>query len=198
MANTPTANIGLNKPAQGDAPWDATMNANLDRLDSILSGGVAQPSPKLTTPTVNGIIPSYNGVPTVGNGFPQIVAKADAVAQAANIGTTTLYPVPVSGAGMYRFTNTINVTQAATTSSTLPAVQLRWTDGDASVAQVQNQQVTNSANTLGAIGISPASFTSVFYAAASTNIQYDTTGYASVGATVMQYAVHVKLEYLGN
>jgi len=35
-------------------------------------------------------------------------------------------------------------------------------------------------------------------AQAGTAINYSTTGYTSVGATPMQYAIHIKLEYLGN
>ncbi len=36
MANTPTTNIGLNKPAVGDTGWGVTTNATLDRLDLLL------------------------------------------------------------------------------------------------------------------------------------------------------------------
>jgi hypothetical protein len=61
MANTPTANIGLNKPAQGDVPWDATMNANLDRIDSCLSGGVQLPGIKATAITSSSLVQPSSG-----------------------------------------------------------------------------------------------------------------------------------------
>jgi hypothetical protein len=37
-----------------------------------------------------------------------------------------------------------------------------------------------------------------FNVKASTNISVQTTGYASSGATPMQFAAHVRLEFLGN
>lgn len=36
MANTPTTNYALNKPAEGDLDWDTTLNANFDKIDTIL------------------------------------------------------------------------------------------------------------------------------------------------------------------
>lgn len=36
MANTPTENYGLLKPAHGDAAWDATYNTNLDSVDELI------------------------------------------------------------------------------------------------------------------------------------------------------------------
>jgi len=152
------------------------------------------------TATYGGKITTYNGVATVGNGIPQLVAKADATAQAADIGTTLLYAVPSTGAGFYRISCYTVITQAATTSSTLPGCQARWTDTDSAVAQAQTLTGTPTTNTVGTIGQSQAATApfGIMNVAASTNIQWDTTAYASVGATVLQYAVHVKLEYLGN
>ena len=135
------------------------------------------------------------------NGFvmPQVVAKADATAQAANITTTTLYAVPASGAGTYRMSAYVVITQAATTSSTLPAVNAVWTDNDTAVVETFPITATATGNTVGLPNSSvPASMAPfVFSVKASTNIQYSTTNYASVGGTPMQYALHIKLEYLG-
>lgn len=37
MPTTPTANIGLGKPARGDASWEAVLNTNFDIIDTLFS-----------------------------------------------------------------------------------------------------------------------------------------------------------------
>jgi len=119
-------------------------------------------------------------------------ASADAVTQAANIGATTVYAVPTSG--MYRVEAYAVVTQAATTSSTLPNVGLLWTDSDSNTPlSATTLTPTNAANALGAFG----NAVTVISAKSGTNIQYQTSNYASSGATPMQYAVHIRVEFLG-
>ena len=127
-------------------------------------------------------------------------ARSDAAAQAANIAATTLYTVPASGAGMYRVSFYAVITQAATTSSTLPFGQIVYTDNDTSLTNTATFTNTNTANAVGSVA---ALFTGggsmpVLNVKPGTIIQYQTTSYASTGATPMQYAVHIKLEYLGN
>jgi hypothetical protein len=153
---------------------------------------------------------SLGGIPSSEKGQPNGVATLDAngklppgqlvyasfnaVAQAANIGATTVYAVPVGGAGLYRVSAYAVVTQAATTSSTLPNVGVLWTDNDANVALSANTVTpTNTANAPGAFG--PGDI--VISARGGTNIQFQTSNYASSGATPMQYAVHLRVEYLG-
>lgn len=148
---------------------------------------------------MNKTIASYNGVSTVANGIPAIVAKADATAQSANIGATTLYAVPAGGAGMYRASCYVVFTQAATTSSTLPNCTVSWKDSDSATTRAVNVTPTLANNT---VGITSAEATNApalltVNAAASSTIQYSTANYASSGATPMQYAVHVRLEFLG-
>jgi len=138
--------------------------------------------------------------------IPVIVAKADQTAQTANIALATLYTVPAAQGGMYRLSCYVVVTTAAGTSSTMPSCIFQATDVDAGVAvcgagcqfTVQNSSntvaTTNSANA-GAAGANGG--TIIINAKASTAIQYGTTGYASNPAATMQYAIHVKLEYLG-
>lgn len=124
-----------------------------------------------------------------------VVAVADATAQQANIVSTTLYAVPTTG--MYRISFYVVVTQAATVSGTMPNGDVQYTDADSGV--VQNLAVSSTAgNTLGAnsAGAGPLS-SGVFKAKGGTNISYSTSAYASSGATPLQYAIHVKLEYLG-
>lgn len=121
-------------------------------------------------------------------------ANFNAVTQAANISATTLYAVPVDRAGLYRVSAYAVVTQAATTSSTLPNIGVLWTDSDANVALSANTVTpTNAANAPGAFGNGDI----VISARAGTNIQFQTSNYASTGATPMQYAVHLRVEYLG-
>lgn len=132
-----------------------------------------------------------------------VVAKADAVAQSANIVATTLYTVPANAGGMYRFSAYIVLTQAATTSSTLAQATVLWTDIDTNTGQNSQASSTNTANIVGTLGTAIGSgglapnAPQIINAKAGTVIQYSTQGYASVGATAMQYAVHIKLEYLG-
>jgi hypothetical protein len=151
---------------------------------------------------LNGPVISYNGVNLVANGFPAIVAKADATAQQANIGNTQLYAVPANGAGTYRVSGYVVITQAATTSSTLPGAQVVYTDNDTNVGSITpNITQLNSAGTAGSSSATAAAAQAgavTFQAKAGTSIQYATSGYASSGATPMQYALHIKLEYLGN
>ena len=141
---------------------------------------------------------TFTGVPALGRGVA--VAKADAIAQAANIGTTPLYTVPANAGGTYRISGYAVVTQAATTSSTLPQIAITWTDNDTSTVEnsigVTTSPTTNTVGTFGSAiaGGTPNGFISV---KAGTVIQYATFSYASTGATPMQYAVHIKLEYLG-
>lgn len=147
-----------------------------------------------STLVVGTTITSYNGIPTVDGGVAAIYGRYNAVTQAANIGATTVYAVPANGAGMYRMSAYAVVTQAATTSSTLPNVQALWTDSDSSTPLLASQVTsTNTANAPGAFGNGDI----ILYAKASTNIQFQTANYASSGATPMNYAVHIKLEYLG-
>lgn len=140
-------------------------------------------------------------VTKAGVGNPPLqVAAYDATAQQANIASTPIYTVPANGGGMYRLCAYAVITQAATTSSTLPFVQMSWTDGDSSTAlsgygvissgQTQNTIGTNSVNSGG------VTFPEINVKAGST-ISINIGGYASSGATPMQYAVHVRLEYLG-
>jgi hypothetical protein len=110
--------------------------------------------------------------------------------QAANVGATTLWAVPVTG--YFRIQLSIKRTQIATTSSTLPSVTITWSDGDNSAAATTTPIATNATNTL--VGAVSSEIT--IYAKAGTNIQYSTTGYVSSGATPMQYALRIRIEAL--
>jgi len=119
-------------------------------------------------------------------------SNVDATAQSANIAATTPSGLAVPTAGLYRVTATIIVTTAATTSSTLPSVVVTWTDKDNNAAQSYTVTPTNSGNVLTTF----QQATVAINVSAANPIQYSTTGYASSGATAMQYAVHLKFELM--
>lgn len=124
-----------------------------------------------------------------------IVTKVFAlVTQAANVTSQTLYSVPAGQDGTYRVSLYAEVTQAATTSSTLPNVGLGWTGRDSNTAvALPTATPTNPANALGALGNSTQNIS----CKGGTNITIQTSNYASSGATPMQYAVRAVVEYLG-
>lgn len=129
---------------------------------------------------------------------PSIVASVSALTNAGNIISTPLYTT--SAQAMYRFSCYESVTASATVSSTLPQCQVGWVDGNTGVTinpvavtapgLTGNNLTTNTVTATGG-------GTAVFYAAAGTIIRYQTTGYASNGATAMNYDVRMTLEYLG-
>lgn len=142
--------------------------------------------------TMTGKITSYNSISTVSNGIPSIVATIDLTAQAASIGTTTLYAVP--SAGFYRVSVYITITQAATTSSTMPNTTIAYTDGNSGTNA--HSTVTTATNASNSITTSFAQATYVLYAKASTNITYAAASYASSGGTPMQFALRIRVENL--
>lgn len=117
--------------------------------------------------------------------------SVDATAQAANIAATNL--VASAANAMYRVSITIIVSQVATTSSTLPSVNILWTDrNNGTVQTVTLTAASPSANTL----TTQAQGSVILSAQSTTPIQYSTTAYASVGGTPMQYALHIRIEQL--
>jgi hypothetical protein len=150
--------------------------------------------------TLTGKITNYNGIGTLSNGIPAEYAAVDLTVQAAAITATTLYTVPAAGAGMYRISWVATVTQAATTSSVLGGTngfQILYTDNDTSVVKTMPGQIVagvdTNANNSTATGTISGCF--IANAKASTNIQYQ-MDYSTLGATPMQYNLHIKLEAL--
>lgn len=155
-----------------------------------LAPGTGNGSGTAGTIALQGIVANYNNVATVGNGVPSEYGKGDATGQGANVGSTNLYTVPSTGAGMYRVSCYVVITTAATTSSTLPSCNLIWVDKDNSNSQSANVTATSSANTL----TTYTQGTTIIDVAASTSVTWSTAGYATSGATSMVYAVHIKIE----
>ena len=150
-----------------------------------------------------------------GSGTITVTAKVNCTGVAGNLpsagcngGSGTLYAVPSGGSGMYEVSCYTVLTQAASSTSTLPSCQITFTDSDTGTTLVGDTiglTCTNTGNTLGETGIGatfcsgPVGIVNVvtFNAAASSNITFATGSYASSGATPMQYAVHLRLRYLG-
>jgi hypothetical protein len=121
-------------------------------------------------------------------------AVANLTGLAANTGPTTLLTPGANG--FYRVSGWIVTTQAATTSSTLPNIQINFTDPDSAQTHSVPLTLINSTNTLGNFGVSASGELSnwPFYASSGVAITYQTTGYVSSGATPLQYALHIRLE----
>ncbi len=131
---------------------------------------------------------------------PAVIAKVDSTAQTANIAATTLFAVVTSG--RYEVSSYIVETTAGSVSSTLPNVQIVYTDPETSTAiTIDSTPVLGvagigqtgalTANTVG----TASSGVIVISAKASTNIQYQTVNYASTAAG-MAYALHIVLTKL--
>lgn len=131
---------------------------------------------------------------------PHIVADILLTAQGAAIGATLLYAVPATGGGLYVVNWVATVTRAATTSSVLGGAggfQITYTDKDDSVVKTMPGTVvagveTNATNST-ATGTISGSYAA--WAKESTNLNY-LIGYTSVGATTMQYNLHIVVEGL--
>lgn len=174
---------------------DAKGTSNFDGAYSSLSG-----KPDLSAYSLTSHSHAFAAItspPTTVAGYgitdaPKIVAAINLTAQAANIGTTTLYAVP--SAGFYRVSIYITVTQAATTSSTMPSTTIVYTDGNSGTNS--HSTTTTATNTGNSVTTSFAQTTYVLYAKSSTNITYATGSYASSGGTPMQYALRIRVESL--
>lgn len=138
----------------------------------------------------------------INGGAALLVASQDLTAQSANLTGTTVYSVPAGLGGTYFVYGYAVVTQAATSSSTLPAVTVKWTDKDTGTIPAVNAQITFNGLTSNVVGTSSGNSvgwanSTTLQVAAGSNIQIITTGYASVGATPMLFAIHIKVLYLG-
>jgi hypothetical protein len=122
--------------------------------------------------------------------LPAWVAGASAVGQAANVNAPAVYAVPASG--MYRVSTFIVITQAATTSATMPSVNVLYTEAVTGVAASDLVTLSAAANAVG----TRSGGTAVIQAQQGSNIGYSTSDYASVGATPMQYQVRIAIERL--
>lgn len=143
-----------------------------------------------------GRVNQYQGITTVKNGILSEVAAVDVTAQTAAITTATLYAVPVDG--QYRLSWSAKTTTAATTSSTLGALTIVYTDPDgvavtltsAAVIAAGTVATTSTANTTGTVLIGIPQYLNC---KGITNVTY-AFAYVSTGATPMAYNLHILLE----
>ncbi len=135
-----------------------------------------------------GIVKQYGAIATVANGVPSEYATLNLTAQAASIGSTTLYAVPASGAGMYRISYYLDVSTAGTAGTV--TVTFGWTDATSST-----ESKTSASVSLGAVAGGFAQEVITFYSKASVNITYLTT--FTIGTGSPQYELRTRLEYLG-
>jgi hypothetical protein len=143
--------------------------------------------------TDTGQLFQWNGAAWVdiSNTLKNPVVKIDLVAQQADI-VATLLTIPLIN-GFYRAAAYVVLTQAATVSSTVPPISISWSDADLNAAE--SSQITSANNTNVVASISaPTLQPLVFFAKAGAAISLFTAGYASNGATPMQFALHLRLE----
>lgn len=125
-------------------------------------------------------------------GVAQSIVQADSTTNTANISTTNLIGA-LPQTGLYRLTAHIAVVVPGTVSSTLPSISVGYTDGDSAGAISGTVTNTSTGNTTSTIVTGEV----ILYGAISTPVTYSTSSYASSGATAMQYALHLRLEFLG-
>ena len=120
----------------------------------------------------------------------------------ANVSASTLYAAPSTGEGFYRVSAYVVETTAGSLSSTLPNVQIVYTDKDSNTSVTMDATPILAGAGLGqsaALGVNAVGTVSsgviVIYVKASTTIQYQTVNYAS-NLAGMTYALRLRLELL--
>lgn len=119
------------------------------------------------------------------------------VTQGAAIASTLLYAVPATQGGLYTIKFYLKVTRAATTSSTLGAITITFTDAGDSVAQsvvLQGSIQTGATGTTVTTNTTVAVFQgqATINAKAGTNVNY-AVAYVSSGGTSMQFEGRITL-----
>jgi hypothetical protein len=128
------------------------------------------------------MVTKYNNVTTKGTGVGAIFGSVTLTAQGAAITATNLYTATV---GMYRVCYDVQVTRAATTSSSV-GVTIGWNNGSAQ---------TKSSTAVATNVLNAEDGSCYVMNSTAANITYATT-YSSSGGTSMQYALRVTAEQL--
>lgn len=126
----------------------------------------------------------FQGVSDREEVSPYVLRSVTLETQSASVAATA-FPGVTIAPGMYRVSAALQVTTAATTSSSL-ILTLHWTSRGVACSMALTAMTSNSAAL-------PASHVVEIYADGDTDIEYEFT-YASVGATAMVYAADVALE----
>ena len=146
----------------------------------------------------NGVNASSYYVAGSALGFSNLpgFTKASKTAQSADVGEGSWGPFYVTTVGHYRLSLVDVVTQQATTSSTLPPLLAQLFDGTTGGAS--GWLTLSTAATTNLVNVTQTQATYDFYVVSDAiSVYVATDGYASSGATAMQFALYAKLEYLG-
>ena len=176
------------------APFIVASNTLVANLNAALLNGATFAAPGTIGSGTPGpaeftTITKYNGQNTVNHGIPYEVASAVTTQQTANYPSTSIFSPSVSG--LFRLSVYVVVTRAATSTSTLPALSVSFTDQLTSVAVTIPITTTQSGNAIG----STLAFGSIMCdALSSATINISTASYASSGATTMGYEILYNLE----
>ena len=149
----------------------------------VSASGATYGIPYIALPNSGGSINAYSPVVANTQGFSGGEGFTGNIASSAS--PSFLYAVGATAEPFIRINAYLCVTTAASTSSTLPAVWLSYTDF--ATSSIFNWQVTptNSGNTVGTCQQGSA----FIVTGRGTNVNYYTMGYASSGATPMAYEI---------
>lgn len=205
--------------------WASTKMRDLiitsSTIDSSPVGATTPSTGNFTTLKLNGSGPA--GHTLVGNGTSYVdsfgavlVSSVDSTTLTGDVSSTTLYAIPSGQAGNYMVTCYAVLTNLEGNNSPIvPQCNLNWVDEDTGATEpvypnptttplVITQAGGSGSGIPGATGIPgltvPSNSGSVIVrAAASSNLSYSLTGYdtGTGGTGNMQYAVHLRVYYLG-
>jgi hypothetical protein len=133
-----------------------------------------------------------DGLPVEGLGAPVIRKVYHLIGQGADADPVTLYTVPARGEHVYRISQLVEITEAASSVSTTPAVQITFTDNDTGLPVSEALGAVTSANAVGA----QLSAVALINAKPDTPIGLIMSGYHSVGSTRMKFSCNLILEAL--
>lgn len=184
MTNQPLCTSDHVHPHQSASQIIANVFAG--SLSTTATAPLSQVPADITWAAAQYNLPSTVGCVANTNNFPCLAAAPTVlVNQAANISTAVALLTSVK-AGLYSVLCDTELTQAATTSSSLPYCFLKCTDGGVQRNVYPSQIGINQ--TINTTGVSETDAVSCQADSGST-IYYATNGYASVGATPMQYKI---------
>jgi hypothetical protein len=184
-----TTQAPLNLP-QGTAPT-SPANGDFWTTSAGVFARIAGSTQSLLSGTINPGTAGYVAVYTAPNAISSSanlpnIATVTATAQTSSIGTTTLYAVPSSGAGMYAVYVDVICTTAGTGGTIV--VNVSWNNGTTSAGfNTQSFSLTAQGEQGALLGN--------FISEASHNITYSTTVSGSSGSPA--YTLNIRLQYLG-
>ena len=128
----------------------------------------------------------------VDSKLPQVIGVVNLTAQGANISATTITNASSVAAGVYQASCTVSVTRAATSSSNLPSCYIQCVNASDGVTKTFFSPWNGQSNAGNSTAIANSYVTSC-NAQAGSAIKYMTIGWASSGATSMQYDLNLVL-----